>query len=67
MPAASRAAVAAALRSSSATALNDLLYVTAGLLIVGAVCAVPLIRSRDFYRPGAEPAATEHAPARETV
>ena len=37
VPAADRAAVASALRSSFAAAMNDLLYVTAGLAIVGAV------------------------------
>ncbi len=57
-PAADRAAVGLALRSSFATALNELLYVTAGVAIVGAVCAMLLIRRKDFYRSDvAEPAA----------
>ncbi len=51
-PAADRAAVGAALRSSFAAALNDLLYVTAGLAVAGAVCAALLIRSKDFHQPG---------------
>ena len=58
VPAADRAAVGGALRSSFATALNDLLYVTAGLAVLGAVCAAALIRGKDFHRPqGHEPAA----------
>ena len=51
VPAADRAAVGRALRSSFAAALNELLYVTAGLALVGAVCAVVLIRRKDFHRP----------------
>jgi len=50
VPAADRAAVGLALRSSFADALNTLLYVTAGVAIVGAVCAAVLIRSKDFVR-----------------
>ena len=42
-----RGAVAAGLRSSFATAINDSLHITAGL-VVGAVCAVVLIRREDF-------------------
>jgi EmrB/QacA subfamily drug resistance transporter len=52
VPAADRAAVGAALHSSFAAALNELLYVTAGLALVGAVCALLLIRRKDFHRPG---------------
>ena len=68
-PAADRAAVGAALRSSFAAALNDLLYVTAGLAVVGAVCAVLLIRSKDFHQPGGQEtaAATGGAAAPETA
>ncbi|HEY0938372.1 MAG TPA: MFS transporter [Trebonia sp.] len=62
VPAADRAGVALALRSSFAAALNELLYVTAGLAFVGAVCAVLLIRRRDFHRPE-EPAPAGTAPA----
>ncbi len=59
VPAADRAAVGVALRSSFAAALNDLLYVTGGLALVGAVCAMVLIRRKDFLPHGdAEPAPT---------
>jgi EmrB/QacA subfamily drug resistance transporter len=50
VPPADRAATAAALRSSFAAGLNDLLYVTAGLAIVGAVFALLLIRQKDFVQ-----------------
>lgn len=60
VPAADRAAVGAALRSSFAAGLNDLLYVTAALALAGAVCATLLIRRKDFYQPGdTEPAAAD--------
>jgi len=52
LPAATRGQVAAALRSGFAAGLNDLLIVTAALAFAGAVCAVLLIRSRDFVRSG---------------
>jgi EmrB/QacA subfamily drug resistance transporter len=62
VPAADRAAVGAALRSSFAAGLNDLLYVTAALALAGAVCATLLIRRKDFYQPGdAEPTAADSA------
>jgi hypothetical protein len=32
------------------------MYVTAGVALVGAVCAALLIRSKDFHRPDAPPA-----------
>ena len=61
VPAADRAAVGSALRSSFAAAMNDLLYVTAGVAVVGAVCAALLIRPRDFHQQeGSEPAAAGH-------
>jgi EmrB/QacA subfamily drug resistance transporter len=68
VPAADRATVSMALRSSVAAGLNDLAYVTAGVAIVGAVCATLLIRQKDFQRrdtapPGAE---GEHAGAEAT-
>jgi len=67
-PAADRAAVSEALRSGFAAALNELLYVTAGLALVGAVCAMLLIRRKDFHQPGeAQPAAAGHTAAEETV
>jgi EmrB/QacA subfamily drug resistance transporter len=65
VPAANRAVVGGALRSSFAAGLNDLLYVTAGLALAGAVCAMLLIRRKDFYRPGStEPTATGAAAER---
>jgi EmrB/QacA subfamily drug resistance transporter len=70
VPAADRAVVGGALRSSFAAALNELLYVTAGLALVGAVCAVVLIRRKDFHRPdGAETATATvgRAPAQEAA
>jgi predicted MFS family arabinose efflux permease len=68
VPAADRGAVGLALRSSFATALNELLYITAGLALVGAVCAMLLIRRKDFHRPdGAAAAPTGRAPAEEPV
>jgi hypothetical protein len=39
-----------ALRSSFAASLNDLLYVTAGVALAGAVCALLLIRQKDFVK-----------------
>jgi hypothetical protein len=63
VPAAERAAVAAALRSSVAAGLNDVAYVTAGVAIVGAVCATLLIRPKDFLRRDAAPPAASGDPA----
>jgi hypothetical protein len=49
--------VAEAIKSAFAAGLNDLLFVTAGLALAGAVCALLLIRSQDFVRTGrTEPA-----------
>ncbi|MGH3245104.1 MAG: MFS transporter, partial [Trebonia sp.] len=42
VPPADRAAIGAALRSSFAAGMNDLLYVTAALALVGGVCAAAL-------------------------
>jgi MFS family permease len=56
VPASNRAAVALALRSSFASALNELMFVTAGVALVGAVCAMVLIRAKDFHQPGSSPA-----------
>jgi len=50
VPAADRGATALALRSSFASGLNDLLYITATLALVGGVCAVLLIRRKDFVK-----------------
>jgi EmrB/QacA subfamily drug resistance transporter len=48
LPPAQRGPVAGALRSSFAAGLNDLLYVTAALALVGGLCAMALIRRKDF-------------------
>ena len=53
LPAADRGAAGLALRSSFASALNELLFVTAGVALIGAVCAMVLIRRKDFHRPDA--------------
>lgn len=48
-----------AIRAAFAAGLNDLLYVTGALALVGAVCALLLIRSKDFVsraEPQAAPA-----------
>jgi EmrB/QacA subfamily drug resistance transporter len=75
VPAADRGAVGAALRSSFASALNELIYISAGVALVGAVGAALLIRAKDFHYTagGAQPAAgsggtgTPAAEASETV
>jgi EmrB/QacA subfamily drug resistance transporter len=68
VPAADRGVVGSALRSSFAAALNDLLYVTAGLAIVGAVCATLLIRRKDFHHPETpEPTAAATAAGHEAT
>jgi EmrB/QacA subfamily drug resistance transporter len=63
-PVTDRAAIGVALRSSFATALNDLLYVTAGIAVIGAVCAVVLIRRKDF-QPSASPEPAAPSPVGE--
>src|SRR6202035_3658603 len=68
LPPGSRAAAGLALRSSFASALNELLYVTAGVALVGAVFATVLIRRKDFVRPdGAVATAGTAGRAAETV
>jgi predicted MFS family arabinose efflux permease len=70
LPAARRGEVAAAVKSAFAAGLNDLLYVTAGVALIGAVCALLLIRSKDFVSraepaaaaPGAAPAGADTVP-----
>jgi hypothetical protein len=52
LPPASRGHVAAAIRSSFAAGLNDVVLVTAALAFAGALCALLLIRPRDFVRAG---------------
>src|SRR5580693_32319 len=48
LPPARRGEVAVAIKAAFAAGLNDLLYVTAAIALVGAVCALLLIRSKDF-------------------
>jgi hypothetical protein len=52
LPPARRGVVAEAIRSAFAAGLNDLLIVTAALAFTGAVCALLLIRPKDFDRTG---------------
>src|SRR5215475_11498911 len=52
LPPASRGQVAAAIRSGFAAGLNDVLVVTAVLAFAGALCALLLIRPRDFVKAG---------------
>jgi EmrB/QacA subfamily drug resistance transporter len=52
LPPSRRGVFAAAIRDTFAAGLNDLLYLTAGLALAGAVCALLLIRSRDFVARG---------------
>jgi EmrB/QacA subfamily drug resistance transporter len=72
LPPATRGQVAAALRSAFAAGLDDLLLVTGALAFAGALCALLLIRSRDFVRsqPSVQAGRTEPqgalAAARET-
>jgi EmrB/QacA subfamily drug resistance transporter len=50
LPPTRRAEVAVALKAAFAAGLNDLLYVTAALALVGGVCSLLLIRSKDFVQ-----------------
>jgi EmrB/QacA subfamily drug resistance transporter len=52
LPPAARGQVIAAIRSSFAAGINDLVLVTGGVAIAGAVCAMILIRGKDFDRTG---------------
>jgi hypothetical protein len=68
LPGSQRAAAGLALRASFASALNELLYVTAGVALVGAVCATVLIRRKDFHNAdAAAPSAANRTAAPETV
>jgi EmrB/QacA subfamily drug resistance transporter len=59
LPPATRGQVAAAIRSAFAAGLNDVLIATGALALTGALCALVLIRGRDFVRTGrTEPQAT---------
>ncbi|MBV9661289.1 MAG: MFS transporter [Acidimicrobiales bacterium] len=57
VPSVERGQLAAALHSSFASALNDILYVSAGLALVGGIGALLSIRSKDFV--ASQPAASE--------
>jgi len=57
LPPTRRGEVAEAVKAAFAAGLNDLLYVTAALALVGAVCALLLIRSKDFVSRAEPPAA----------
>jgi hypothetical protein len=58
--AADREATALALRSSFAASLDDLLNIMAPLVLAGGVCALLLIRTKDFVkRDGAAPTAAD--------
>ena len=48
VPKAFRGVLAAAVRSSFASGINELLYITGALALVGAVASLLLIRNRDF-------------------
>jgi EmrB/QacA subfamily drug resistance transporter len=48
LPPSRRSEFAAAIREAFAAGLNDLLYLTAGLALAGAICALLLIRRQDF-------------------
>jgi hypothetical protein len=66
LPPARRGEVAEAIRGAFAAGLNDLFYVTAALALTGAVCALLLIRSKDFVsraEPSAAPAGAAPASA----
>jgi len=62
LPPAARGPVAAAIRSGFAAGLNDLLIVTGTLALAGALCALLLIRGKDFVRTArTEPQASSRA------
>jgi MFS family permease len=62
LPAADRGAAVLAIRSSFASGLNDLLYITAAVALVGGVCALLLIRTKDFVKRDAVAPGTASAP-----
>jgi EmrB/QacA subfamily drug resistance transporter len=51
-PPGARRQLVTAIRSAAAAGINDLLFVTGALALAGAVCALLLIRSKDFVRTG---------------
>ena len=58
LPASGRAQIALALHAAFASALNNLLVVSGVVALVGAMCSVLLIRSKDFVSPAPPPAPT---------
>jgi EmrB/QacA subfamily drug resistance transporter len=50
LPPGRRGEVAVAIKAAFAAGLNDLLYVTAAVALVGGVCALLLIRGKDFVQ-----------------
>ncbi len=63
-PKALRSQLEAAVRSSFASGINELLYITGALALVGAISSLLLIRNRDFVRrqPAEVPARTTPQP-----
>jgi hypothetical protein len=59
-----RGQLEAAVRSSFASGINELLYITGALALVGAISSLLLIRSRDFAprQPAEAPARTTRQP-----
>ena len=58
VPPGQRAAITKAVRSSFASGIDELVYVAAGVALVGALCAALLIRSKDLHRQ--QPAPEQH-------
>ncbi|CAO5242114.1 MFS transporter [Frankia sp. AgKG'84/4] len=56
-PPQSRGALAQAIHTGFASTINDLLVVTAAIAFIGAICALTLIRRKDFIAQGPSPAA----------
>jgi len=66
LPPAARGQVAAAIRSGFAAGLNDVLLVTAAIAFAGGLCALLLIRSKDFVRAGRPEPGSDSPAAAET-
>ncbi|MGZ8179643.1 MFS transporter [Williamsia sp. SKLECPSW1] len=63
LPADQRALVADAVRTAFADGMNTLFVVSAAVAVAGAVCALLLIRTRDFVTHGATPVRSDPAAA----
>src|ERR1019366_1981038 len=61
-PPTARGPLTAAIRSAAAAGINDLLFVTGALALAGAMCALLLIRGKDFVRTGRTGPQTTPAP-----